>query len=443
MILDKTTLKDLHLLGAPGQDLFSRVDRCVTQKGREVLRAHWLSPPADAASLKAFQEGIRFWAESEHRFPKSITNGTLVMIDQFYQSGDWISRGRSSLEIRLISAFRRLFSPRRESPQFFYLSHFRDLVLGAEALVSESGSRPLPALIEGEFNKIREALDHPGVAALRELSPRTGLRTLSEWSRSLRTGMKSRFEQLIKAIARLDAWMSMGRATREEGWVFPQWGDGEQLVAEGLYHPLLEQPVTYGFPYWAAHRFVFLTGANMSGKTTLMRSLGVAAYLAHLGMGVPARSMTTPFLDFMMTNMAVEDDLLKGESLFFAEVQRIKGVAHQLNQGRRGMILLDELFKGTNVVDAHACTSAIVEALAGYDQHWILLSSHLFEVAREMAGDPRIRFASMVTEMLPDGGYRFSYQLRDGISRDQIGYRILVREGVLEALRPRGKPGGC
>lgn len=443
MKLDNTTWKDLHLLGFPGQDLFSLVDGCVTQKGREAMKSHWLSPPSDLDTLKEYQDCIRYWAESERGFPQRITNGTLVMIDQFYEAGEWISRRRSSLEIRLISGFRRLFSPGREDPQFFFISHFRDLIIGAEDFLSLPDQEHLPGLIRRELEHIRNALDHELIPAIRGLNSETGFKSLTEWSMSLRMGMKSRFEALIRSLAKLDAWISMGGACRERGWVFAEFSPLGEFTLEGLYHPLLPEPVTLDFPYWSRSHFVFLTGANMSGKTTLMRSLGVAVYLAHLGMGAPVRSMKLPFLDFMVSSMAVEDDLIRAESLFYAEVLRIKGLARQLNQGKRGLVLLDELFKGTNVGDAHACTAAIVDALADYNQHWILLSSHLFELAGEMAGDPRIRFAFMVTDILPDGDYRFRYKLKEGISQDQIGYQILVREGVLEDLRAGRDRGGC
>ncbi|MEO8428635.1 MAG: DNA mismatch repair protein MutS, partial [Verrucomicrobiota bacterium] len=68
---------------------------------------------------------------------------------------------------------------------------------------------------------------------------------------------------------------------------------------------------------FASRNFLLLTGANMSGKTTFMRSLGVSALLAHLGMGVPAASLRISFLQGIITNMQVEDNILRGESYFF------------------------------------------------------------------------------------------------------------------------------
>lgn len=438
MILDAITLKDLHLLGNPGQDVFSLVDRCVTQKGRERMRQHFRVPPKRFSALQEVQESIRYLSQTYPDFPAPITNGTLVMIEQFFQSGDWLSRGKPSWELRLSHVFRKWFFPKKENPVYFYLSHFRDLVLGAEKLMELENHSPVPGLIAGILDRIKKTLDDDLFRAVRDLDPDSGLSQTSKLSYQLRRSGRNRCDALVTLIAEMDAWISMGRATKELGWVFPTLVDrAGGLHVEGLYHPLIPDPVAYDFPQMGDRRFLFLTGANMSGKTTLMRSLGLAVFLAHIGMGVPARSMRTDFLDFVTTNMAVEDDLLKGESYFFAEVQRIKGMARYLNQEKRGLILLDEMFKGTNVHDAQACTAAIVKALLGHPDHWIILSTHLFEVARELENDPRIQFAFMVTQIYPDGDYRFLYELKEGISQDQIGYQILVREGVLDRLTRR------
>jgi DNA mismatch repair ATPase MutS len=180
---------------------------------------------------------------------------------------------------------------------------------------------------------------------------------------------------------------------------------------------------------------MLLTGANMSGKTTFMRALGVAALLAHLGMGVPAAHMQIGFLYGIITNMHVEDDILKGESYFFAEVQRMKMTAEQLLQKGPHLVLMDELFKGTNVHDAYECTRAVIEGLLHHSQHVMILSTHLHEVAQHFSNNTAISFAYFVTEMAADEQFHFTYELKKGISNDRIGYRILQKEGVLDLLQ--------
>jgi DNA mismatch repair ATPase MutS len=132
--------------------------------------------------------------------------------------------------------------------------------------------------------------------------------------------------------------------------------------------------------------------------------------------------------------MHVEDDILKGESYFFAEVQRMKLTAEKLLHKEPHMVLMDELFKGTNVHDAYECTNAVIEGLLNRPDHLMILSTHLYEVAQQVSGRKEIQFAHFITETSGDN-FNFTYQLKEGISNDRIGYRILQKQGVIELLK--------
>ena len=247
--------------------------------------------------------------------------------------------------------------------------------------------------------------------------------------------------RLISHYARIDAWRSIALATRSNNWVFPELKEDTTLCfeAQGLYHPLLETPVAYDVDFSEQRNFLLLTGANMSGKTTFMRAIGVTALLAHIGMGVPAHKLKISMLEGIVTNMQVEDNLLLGESYFFAEVQRMKMTAGKLVQKLPHLVLMDELFKGTNVHDAYECTRAVVDGLLQRPEHMMILSTHLYEVAQHFKEKKEIIFAYFVTQMQEDGSYNFTYELRQGISNDRIGYRILQKEGVLDLLHQKSK----
>jgi DNA mismatch repair ATPase MutS len=228
----------------------------------------------------------------------------------------------------------------------------------------------------------------------------------------------------------------MAKASIEHGWTFPELLPAApvRFEAVGLSHPLLQHPVPYDIAFDKTSNFLLLTGANMSGKTTFMRSLGVGALLAHIGMGVPARSLRISFLQGVITNMKAEDNILRGESYFFAEVQRMKQTAEKLQRPESQLVLMDELFKGTNVHDACECTKAVVEGLLNHDNHLMILSTHLYEVAQQFSNNIGILFSYFVTTMGNDGGYKFTYELKKGISNDRIGYLILQKEGVIDLL---------
>jgi DNA mismatch repair ATPase MutS len=196
---------------------------------------------------------------------------------------------------------------------------------------------------------------------------------------------------------------------------------------------MLETPVAYNVHLDQEQNFLFLTGANMAGKSTFIKAVGVAVYLAHVGMGVPATGLHLSLFDGLLSNIQVEDNITKGESYFFNEVQRIKKTINKINDGRNWLILIDELFKGTNVQDAMKCSTVVVEGLRKMQNALFILSTHLYEIGEGLMQFPNIQFRYFETSVNEDQ-LIFNYQLKTGISNDRLGYLILKREGVVNML---------
>ena len=171
----------------------------------------------------------------------------------------------------------------------------------------------------------------------------------------------------------------------------------------------------------------------MAGKSTYIKAVGIAVYLAHAGMGVPAKHMRLSVMDGMLSNINVIDNVAKGESYFFNEVQRIKATIGKVNNGKKWLILIDELFKGTNIQDAMKCSIAVIEGLLKVQQSLFILSTHLYEISDELKQYDNIVFNYFKTEVA-DGKLSFNYQLKEGISNDRLGYLILKNEGVVGLL---------
>ena len=227
----------------------------------------------------------------------------------------------------------------------------------------------------------------------------------------------------------------MAMAMKTYNLCFPSVNESEHpyINAKELYHVLLPSPVPYDIEMNIDSNFIFLTGANMAGKSTFIKAVGSAVFLAHLGMGVPAKSMSFTVFDGLLSNINVVDNIIKGESYFFNEVQRIKNTILKINDGRKWLVLIDELFKGTNVQDAMKCSSTVVKGLIKITSSLFILSTHLYEIGEELKQYPNISFKYFETAVLEDQ-LRFSYQIKDGISNDRIGYVILKREKVVEML---------
>lgn len=434
---DSITFKDLSVFpSGANEGIIGLVDRTTTSEGKEMLYNHFKKPPETYQELAQLQDCIKWWAANLQHWPGIITNGTLVMLEKFFESADNISTPPSGLAAFLGEAFQKTFNKGEYFFTQFSVSHIADFLNGCRALAALARQSNLPSLLQKQLTAIDDELQHPLTDELTQVTKDTPYRVQAKLSYHARREMKNRIYRLMQHYARLDAWQAMAKATVEREWVFPALLPAVPLCfeAKGLYHPLLQQPKSYDISFDRQQNFLLLTGANMSGKTTFMRSIGVAALLAHAGMGVPAAAMRISFLKGIITNMHVEDDLLKGESYFFAEVKRMKMTAEKLLQPEPHLVLMDELFKGTNVHDAYECTRAVVEGLMNRPDHLKILSTHLYEVAKHFEDRPDILFSYFVTRITGDENFTFDYELKAGISQDRIGYRILQKGGVLDLL---------
>jgi DNA mismatch repair ATPase MutS len=142
----------------------------------------------------------------------------------------------------------------------------------------------------------------------------------------IRNRYKNDTVELLEIFGRLDAWYSMALAMKNFDLRFPEFIELEKptVNAKGLYHLLLKHPVSYDLELNPDHNFLFLTGANMAGKSTLIKSVGLLySLLISVWVCLP-QQMTLTLFDGLLTNINVVDNIAKGESYFFNEVQRVK-----------------------------------------------------------------------------------------------------------------------
>lgn len=437
MVIDKNTLRDLSIFADEGTtDVFSLIDRTLTQAGREVLKNYFVHPPENMAALQDLQQVVKFWYNYSEKFPVCITNGTMVMLEQFFESSDHTTAPPGGFTLFIGALFNKLFLKRDYTMTQFSVSHLRDFFSGCKQLLEITGMEGVPVLLATELKTIEMYSNKPIVSEILASNNKSGYPLLSKLRYRARRELKNSVYQCMQSFSKLDAWLSMATATKQHGWVFPVLAPGNEccFCADGLYHPLVKEPVAYNIQFNNEQNFMLVTGANMSGKTTFLRTAGVAALLGHLGMGVPAENMRTGFLHNIITHMQVKDDILKGESYFYAEVQRMKQTSERIIAPQTCMVLMDELFKGTNVHDACDCTHAVIEGLLKHPRHIMILSTHLYEVARQFSENKSITFAHFITDTSVSGDYQFTYQMKPGISDDRIGFTILKHEGVIDLL---------
>jgi len=435
MQIDKTSFSDISIFHQEEEfSIFHKLNFTKTVGGREWLRKFFSEPHDSVKKIVGTQKVIRTFMEHVSNWPNDISNGTVLVIDKFLDySLDPISENPASFNNML---YRWLHSADYSMTKYS-VTHFADFYRGIKKIASLLEDLDLPANIKLYIDRITGLLKEQPLQRLSETEPGQKLTARQNlyFAYHLRGRYRNGTLELMDIFSRLDAWYSMAVAMKTYKLSFPQFVEQETPLvdAKGLYHILLPEPVPYDLQMNPEHNFLFLTGANMAGKSTLIKSVGSAVFLAHIGMGVPAQQMKLTLFDGLLSNINVVDNIAKGESFFFNEVQRIKNTIEKINNGKKWLVLIDELFKGTNVQDAMKCSLTVIKGLIKIKNSLFILSTHLYEIGDELKNYPNISFRFFETDV-QDEQLKFSYQLKEGISNDRIGYVILKREKVVEML---------
>lgn len=216
--------------------------------------------------------------------------------------------------------------------------------------------------------------------------------------------------------------------------VFPVFLEGEapRLTATALRNPLLPEESAVANDAALTAGTTIITGSNMSGKTTWLRTLGMNAVLAWAGAPVCAAAFSLSPLA-LYTSIRVDDSLAEGMSTFYAELLRIKEMVAAERTGRPLLLLIDEIFKGTNSADRITGARAALAHLT--NAHSItLVSTHDFELCDLEVPGGRVRNAHF-EEQYQDGKIAFDYRLRAGRCQTTNAVYLLRLVGILDEER--------
>ena len=434
MIIDKITIQDLSIFhNDEEQSVFHHLNFTQTNGGREQLRIILSNPLDSIKAIKDVQQTITQLISIADQWPIIITNGTVMVLEKFY---DTPVESFPHHPTAAHSHFYKIFNAPDFSLTKYSVEHFIAFVKGLEqitSLIDQSNSQQLKIWKERVEMLLRKSLIETmlQVEKGKKLSP---VEVLS-FGNFIRYHFKHETFELIHIYSKLDAYLSLAVACKKFNYHFPviEETTTPYLEATDLFHVQLTTPVSYNVHLNNEKNFLFLTGANMGGKSTFIKAMGVAVYLAHLGMGVPATTMKLSLFDGILSNIQVVDNIVKRESFFYNEVKRIKSTVEKISDGKKWLILIDELFKGTNQQDAIKCSITVIEGLRKMNNAIFVLSTHLYEIGEALKEYPNIQFRYFETSIIDDQ-LVFSYQLKEGISNDRLGYLILKKEGVVDML---------
>ncbi len=434
MQVDKTTLSDLNIFHREEElSLFHHLNHTQTNDGREYLRLLLGKPLDNIEDMLDTQQTIRQLMAVADHWPTTITNGTMMVVEKFYDSQINSYPHRPD---HVGSFLYKFFNKADYSLTRYTVGHCIDFVKGLNNVVSLLRQAPMSDLLQLYVTRIEILLNKGAVPYMMESdAKKLNARTVLVFGAFLKYHFKAAAFELFDIYSRLDAYLSLAVACKKYNYCFPVIEASAEpfIEAKGLYHPLLQTPVSYDTGMDVNRNFLFLTGANMGGKSTFIKAVGVSVYLAHLGMGVPARTMRLNQFYGLLSNIQVEDNIIRGESFFFNEVQRVRNTIEKISDGKQWLILIDELFKGTNVQDAMKCSTTVIQGLLKLKTALFILSTHLYEIGDELRRYPNIQFRYFETNVENDQ-LVFSYHLKEGISNDRLGYFILRKEGVVQML---------
>jgi hypothetical protein len=254
--------------------------------------------------------------------------------------------------------------------------------------------------------------------------------TLERW----KSRYRDRLPAWIEAVGNIEALNSLATyAFNHPGYVYPAVNEGDELFIEAkqLAHPLIpaNRCVANDFRIGPEVKLILVTGSNMSGKTTFLRTIGVNVLLAQCGSPVCAAAFSFAPMR-LLTSLRISDSLQEQTSYFMAELKKLQQVVEILETGSPALVLIDEILRGTNSEDKTYGSEHFARKLVGY-RCLALFATHdlaLGALESELPG----KVANYCFEsVIENGDLRFDYRLQRGIARNKNASFLMKKMGII------------
>ena len=257
-------------------------------------------------------------------------------------------------------------------------------------------------------------------------------------------GETKRLLSTARAIATLDGIASLSECATRRNFVAPLLHDGDEIEIKNGRHAIVEAGIDGEFVPNDAYlnnstdRLLIVTGANMGGKSTILRQIALIQILAQIGSFVPASSARLPIVDRIWTRVGASDDLASGRSTFMVEMTETAAILH--NATARSLILLDEIGRGTSTFDGLSIAWAVAEYLHDSSEHSAktLFATHyheLTELAEHLPGAKNYQ----ITATERNGEVAFLHKLQPGKASKSYGIAVAKLAGLPMKVIERAK----
>ncbi|KIW30090.1 uncharacterized protein PV07_05865 [Cladophialophora immunda] len=257
------------------------------------------------------------------------------------------------------------------------------------------------------------------------------------------------FRDTIQSLATLDCLLSLANVASQPGYVRPSFTADTRIKVQGARHPMVEQLLIDSYVpnnisiSQDSTRALLVTGPNMGGKSSYVRSVALIAIMAQIGSFVPAASATLGILDAVFTRMGAFDNMMSGESTFMVELSETSDILKLATD--RSLVVLDELGRGTSTHDGVAIAASVLDYLVRERKCLTLFITHYQVLARMADGFPNgeLRNVHMRFTETDDENVTFLYEVGEGVAHRSYGLNVArlanLGEGVIEVAREKSR----
>lgn len=439
-IVDKQTLDDLNIFGKHrGDSIYSLFNSTHTRGGALILEEMFRVPLSEVEKINKRSMTIQYFLSQKIVFP--FQGEWFDTVEHYLSNTD--NRTRLTAENNTLQ---RKFRGYMGADTDYELLH-KGVLAGIGII---NGVNDFLGGMEGievdhpygqEISQMKKIVQDPDLswAANERGVKRLTYSKMADYDRLLRYDGHDKLKKLLYYVYNMDVYISVALVAQKRGFVFGKALPAGKNVLEidGVYHPQLASAVPNTIRVDGSNNVIFLTGANMAGKSTFMKSFGIVIFLAHMGFPLPVKSMTFTVQNGMYTTINLPDNLNMGYSHFYAEVLRVKKVAEHVSRSENLIIIFDELFRGTNVKDAYDATVAVSEAFAEKRNCTFMISTHIIEAGETLRKScENINFTYLPT-IMKGSMPTYTYTLESGITNDRHGMMIINNERIIETLKAR------
>jgi len=436
--IDKQTIKELEIFPEKvnSSSIFDYYDYTKTIGGRERLFEIMSRPFSNLELFETRKQKIKFI--------QAYKKWLILSARQVDFIEHYLRNRRIPLRDNIIDATKDSIANRLKTNSDYYtiIEGIYNIILLLTSIkdylssIEDSGNiNPL----KEEFSNLKDFLSIRSIEKTLRNPPKKNIDlkavTINKLDYLFRVKKKNEFRNVLNLVYEIDVMQSLCRAMEEHDLHFPEYTEKEKPYFEVIdcFHPFLVSPVKNSYSFKNGTNLCFITGPNMSGKSTFLKTAGVIIYLSHLGFPVPARKLKISVFKGLLTSINPSDSIDLGFSHYYSEVKRVKTIALEIETYNNMVLILDELFRGTNVKDAFDATLLIVETLAKIKGCYFFIASHILEVAESLAKSNNIDFRYFGIEYKNED-IVYDYKLDKGITAERTGMHIIKKEEIKEIL---------